>query len=525
MLKRISTFEGTRNPKVIIGILLAIIFMLSFGGFLMEMPAVRLYEDIICHHYYNGLEGEAHIGFDEPIDEGMCKGNVVQNELNFLFGTLHFISPIPRLLTTIPYGALADRVGRKPIFILAIVGFILSGICDILIVSFWKVLPLRLIWLSPLFTFIGGGEAVAAMIFYAIACDITTETARANVFLLGGCGALASTLVAPTVASFLMAVSPMLPLFVGLATMICGASFTFFMPETLHLRLSATTGQLTKSLPPEQSDVHRKPKPKFRQSTSYMSLKSNITGFLDRTYEAIKVISSVRMQVLLFTFIALPFCYQSVGLSIRYVSNRFSWKLRETMLLLSLRALVNIIILLAFVPLISKLLTKQFGFTSQGKDLLLARFSIIMFIIGSLIIATSPTIGLTIAGMIIWTVGTGFDSFIRSLITALVDKEHIARLYSIITVVETLGALVAGPSLNYSYSVGLEKGDGWSGLPFYILALVCLFASFGVWSYGWYGSNGNFGRRTFDYEPVPFGEEYLDDLEEAEGLGEDRIML
>lgn len=75
----------------------------------MGMPAVRLYEDIICHHYYNGLKGEGHIGLDEPIDEEKCKGNEVQNELNMLFGTMHFLSPIPRLLTTIPYGALADK--------------------------------------------------------------------------------------------------------------------------------------------------------------------------------------------------------------------------------------------------------------------------------------------------------------------------------------------------------------------------------------------------------------------------------
>lgn len=192
------------------------------------------------------------------------------------------------------------------------------------------------------------------------------------------------------------------------------------------------------------------------------------------------------------------------------------------MLLLSLRAFVNILVLLAFIPLVSKFLIKRVGFSSKGKDLLLARFSIIVLAIGSFVVAASPTIGLTIFGMIIWTVGTGFDSLTRSLITTLVDKEHIGRLYSIITVVETVGALIAGPTLNWLYSVGLKKGNGWIGLPFHFLALVCLVASFGTWSYGLYGSNR---KKDHYYEPVPFGEEYLDNLERVEGNGDDLIML
>lgn len=57
-------------------------------------------------------------------------------------------------------------------------GMILSGVWNAVVMWFWKTLPLRLVWLAPIFLFIGGGEGVAGMIFYAVGCDVTTESNR-----------------------------------------------------------------------------------------------------------------------------------------------------------------------------------------------------------------------------------------------------------------------------------------------------------------------------------------------------------
>jgi hypothetical protein len=124
-----STFlNQTPAPKVVIAVLISVIFVLEFGGYLMAVPAIRKYEDIICHHYYNGIEGDGHIGFEETIDEKMCKGEVVQEKLNVLIAGTGFLTAIVgkflcvrdlrgeradrlfvALVTTIPYGLLADR--------------------------------------------------------------------------------------------------------------------------------------------------------------------------------------------------------------------------------------------------------------------------------------------------------------------------------------------------------------------------------------------------------------------------------
>ncbi len=61
----------------------------------MGVPSIRIYEDIICHHYYNRLH-EGHIGFDDHIDEDMCKAEEIQEQLNILMAALQFLMALPR---------------------------------------------------------------------------------------------------------------------------------------------------------------------------------------------------------------------------------------------------------------------------------------------------------------------------------------------------------------------------------------------------------------------------------------------
>jgi hypothetical protein len=80
--------------------------VLAFGGVLMAVPAIRLYEDIICHHYYENLEGDGHIGLEGDIDEKECKGDEVQGQLNVLLAVLHFLGAIPGAWTILDGGSL-----------------------------------------------------------------------------------------------------------------------------------------------------------------------------------------------------------------------------------------------------------------------------------------------------------------------------------------------------------------------------------------------------------------------------------
>lgn len=173
-----SIIRTTHSPRVVIAIIVFIIFVLSFAGTMMTFPSLRIYEDIICHRYYEHLTGEGHIGLEGKIDEGMCKGDEVQNELNIVLGVEQFLQALPGMLVAIPYGLLADRVGRKPVLGIVVIGYIVSTFWSLIVMWFWRTLPLRLVWLSPLLLFIGGGNVVTATIFYSIASDVTTEENR-----------------------------------------------------------------------------------------------------------------------------------------------------------------------------------------------------------------------------------------------------------------------------------------------------------------------------------------------------------
>lgn len=61
----------------------------------MIIPATRIQENILCHYYYNELEGDGHIGYDQDIPEEMCKGEEVQRRFNVLYAVLGLIGCIP----------------------------------------------------------------------------------------------------------------------------------------------------------------------------------------------------------------------------------------------------------------------------------------------------------------------------------------------------------------------------------------------------------------------------------------------
>lgn len=298
---------------------------------------------------------------------------------------------------------------------------------------------------------------------------------RANLFLAGQCVSLASELIAPSIASGLMTISPWIPIILGLCMMVFAISLSALFPETLNMRrgkIALPTSPTTPSpLSPKTPSIYSAVKHQFKTS-------------LHGVRESTSILNSFPVLLLLFGFIVQPFSRQSIDLSIRYISNRFSWPLRRAGFLLSLRAAINIILLLIILPALSHFLISKRSFSTKRKDLLLARISVLILVLGALLIAASSTSALTIFGLAIWTLGTGYVPLTRSLITTLVESHHVGRLYAAIAVVETVGALAAGPSLAALYTLGLRMKGPWVGLPFFCLAVITAIAGVGVWVFG-----------------------------------------
>jgi len=288
-------------------------------------------------------------------------------------------------------------------------------------------------------------------------------------------------ILAPSISSYLMAKSPWIPLLIGQVLIGLGPALFIFVPETLHMRPRGIESEtLTPDAISERSvSINGGDKVGF-----FSTAISKARNSLKELYGSLSVLHSLPILLLLLAFLIQPFSRQSVDLSVRYISNRFHWDLKNVGFLLSLRALVNFLLLLALLPSLSYYLIRCLHFSPKEKDLALARFSVVFLVIGALLIGLSPTIVGTIFGNVVFTLGTGTNALTRSLITSLVDQEHVGRLYAAIGVVEVCGSLAASPTLAALYTLGLGLGGPWVGLPFFALALICFVGAIGIWSFG-----------------------------------------
>lgn len=90
--------------------------------------------------------------------------------------------------------------------------------------------------------------------------------------------------------------------------------------------------------------------------------------------------------------------------------------------------------------------------------------------LGFLLIALAPTIPLLMVAMALNSLGWGLTLFLRSLMTSLVEEHHIARLNTLVGVVDTMGFMIGSPALAWAFGKGLELGGWRTGLPFLICA-------------------------------------------------------
>ncbi len=85
----------TRSPRAIVLLLALMAFVLIFGDWLLLVPSTRIYEDIICHHYYDNLEDQRHVSLTEKIDEKLCKLDPIQSELAIIMAGINVSRAVP----------------------------------------------------------------------------------------------------------------------------------------------------------------------------------------------------------------------------------------------------------------------------------------------------------------------------------------------------------------------------------------------------------------------------------------------
>lgn len=328
--------------------------------------------------------------------------------------------------------------------------------------GYFKDLPLQLTWLSSAFYFIGGGPIVAAAIGITMISDIAPPEKRTTIFLYLTASVLVAEIVAPIMSARLMESGDWYPLVLALAIHQCGVLLAVFFPETLHMRERPKIDQNIEEISQTQSKTHA------------FSPRQQVRHFRD----ALQFLKSDRtLALVVFTFMANRLGRQGITLLVRYASKRYGWEIKQAAYLLSFRAATNLAAVAIFLPLTNHVLLKYLRLPAHWADLWIARGSIVLTAVSFFIIGLAAYPALLIVGLLVYNLGTGYNAAMRSVSIHVVGGQsspNIGKLMSTIAIVESFGALVAGPLLNQLFQWGMDMGSVWLGLPF--LAGMLVFA-------------------------------------------------
>lgn len=103
----------------------AVLLILNIGSHITFAPQTAILQDIVCAKYY---ADNAVLPFPPPSQGDRCKIEPVQSEVAHINAWKDVFEALPGIILTVPYGTLADRIGRKKILLLATLGCLMNDV-------------------------------------------------------------------------------------------------------------------------------------------------------------------------------------------------------------------------------------------------------------------------------------------------------------------------------------------------------------------------------------------------------------
>ncbi|KAI2470770.1 MFS general substrate transporter [Annulohypoxylon bovei var. microspora] len=440
------------KPGAIVSLFFLIIFAASAADAFKQIPMTRIFEDILCHEYYDKTSG-----LDAPIDEELCKFNAIQSNLAYLFAVLESLNSGISCLVALLWGIVADRIGRKPVLVICLIGMVLSLLWIMAVGWFSHTLSPQLIWVSSLAHLCGGAPVLLACI-YSILSDVIPESNRSLTFMRVHVTSVVGNLVSPALASAMMSSTGPWPLMlITFVLWIIALALVALIPETFHRALS--------------NDADSQP----------ISFKARVVQGLRQLKDSLCIIRirSVFLLLCIF-FLSYPAIMCTLQFMIQFLSKRYHIRLAETGYVQSIYGIAHIVLVLLIIPPISSIIIQPstprwLRIADEGKrDLVLVRYFYAASMTGSLILGISPSLPIFVAGLLVMSLGSISSSFIKSIAASHVDSEHRSRLFTIIAIVEVGSNIWTMPALAGLFALGMKLGGEWIGLPYLGVSLTCL---------------------------------------------------
>ncbi|KAB8257987.1 major facilitator superfamily domain-containing protein [Aspergillus pseudonomiae] len=437
----------------------------DFGNALTVAPQIAIFESLICY---------------QPGGGGDCKSPEVQGELALLIGWKDTIDQLPGIILALPYGLAADRFGRKPILLLCLAGLVLEEVA-IRLVCWWNaVIPLRMIWVTPIFQIIGGGSQTATAMAYAMITDVVPLEKRASIFYIMAAVVLLGEILATPISAFLMMSSPWVPTLLGVVVQLGGLLAAAFVSETRPDKCPK---------PDQPTNTHERQEGlqwaggggdgtgQDCPRSMYQYWKHTVSEYWKHLQGAGGNGWDLNMAYIVGTFLLASIGKQALQLIIPYASNRFMWSIPRASFLVTFKGVINLITLLLILPWLSAKLSRQMSWSPAVKDLRVVQGSSSILTLGALLMALAAQPSIFVAGVCLFGFGWGFYSALRSLATALVSPSQVGVLNSGIGLAQGIGSLVAGPILAAAFRQGLRQEGFGKGLPYLVAGALFFSAS------------------------------------------------
>ncbi|POR33116.1 MFS general substrate transporter [Tolypocladium paradoxum] len=457
-----STAARTTRWQPII-IMLTMLGLDALSNVMCLAPQTQLFEQIVCRKHYSSTLEPSALQFNSTIFENRCKAPEVQDVVAQLFGWQACFDGIPGLLLAMYFGVLADKHGRRPVMFLSKIGMLLA-MSWVLFVC-WLELPLRLIWISSLFTIVGGGGTVASSVCMMVLTDSTTEENRSQVFFQTNAVLIVSELIGPALSTLMMQNSVWLPLLFALACTILTTILSGFMPETLPPTADNKTADGSSN---EDSVASRKARKSMESAKVIWKHASGTLSYIAQTQSVL---------LLVISFLVVDFSRQSLTILLQYVSIRYSTSISKANILISCRSFAQLVTFTIILPILDTFMVKRLGLAPKTKDLRLALLSISLLMLSFAVLVLAPNLWIVIVGLVTYTLGSGFGSFARSLVSSLVEPHMIGTLFTTLAMMDTTGSLLAGPMVAGSFSWSMRLSGIWRGMPYIFSFILCALAT------------------------------------------------
>ncbi|CAK45233.1 uncharacterized protein An08g00810 [Aspergillus niger] len=391
----------TRRAQRVLFLACLIAVTVDIGNYISVAPQLQIYELNICQRLHPEV-------FDSTPGRGLpsvspsaCKAADVQGELALLKGWMSTFDQLPSIVLALPYGLMADRVGRIPVLFLSLAGAVLEE------------MAIRIL---------GGGSQITTSVAFTIIADVFPIEKRA----------------------WMMSSNAWIPWMLGLACEISSLFAILWLPETKP----APSINTVNDVQPETAG-HSKRSSAFTWASVVHFARSQIA----QLHEFICEYPSALVISIAFFFSS--YGIEAVPFMLQYVSKRLSWSLAE--------GIINCFALMLVLPIATKILDRYLSPVQRDIRMALGCACLLMAAFVFMCVASHPAV--FVVGVALVAFGGGFYAALRSVGSALVGPSHVGLLNTTITLTQGAGLMISGPLLAGLFRAGMAWEGVWMGLP------------------------------------------------------------